>query len=238
MNIDQPPAWSRLDEALAALAITFRGMTALPDETNCECHWGTAEELALLKVPDVELDEDLLGRTWQATDWSDHASVLRRILPQLAVALVNGKVETYFGPDDAGQSLARGRWQEWPADQAAAVRDFLEAWWAHALTDPDQVVPAYDVLSLCVEASGVLSPWLATWESLAHPVADECLAEAVAHWTGDLLQDALPWNTREDEEERAAELTAWLTRHAPARLRACGASDEIFDQLRRLRKDS
>lgn len=234
MNIDQAPEWSRLDDALAALAVTFRGMTAHPDESSIESQGGSAEELALLKVPDVELDPDLLGRAWEAVDWSDHPSVLRRILPQLAVALVNGKVETYFGPDDAGYSLARGQWQEWPSGQAAAVREFLDAWWVHALTDPDQVVPAYDVLSLCVEASGSMSPWLESWEALAHPVADECLAEAVTHWADYLLQDELPWNTHEDEEDRAAELTAWLVRHAPDRLQACGASEDVLDQLHRL----
>ncbi|MEU4352937.1 hypothetical protein [Streptomyces sp. NPDC023838] len=39
-------------------------MTARSDEAQCDCHWGSAEELALLKVPDVVLDPDLLRRTW------------------------------------------------------------------------------------------------------------------------------------------------------------------------------
>ena len=38
------------------MAVTFRGMTARPDENNCECHWGSEEDLAQLKVPDVELN--------------------------------------------------------------------------------------------------------------------------------------------------------------------------------------
>ncbi|MBT2232269.1 hypothetical protein [Nonomuraea sp. NEAU-A123] len=59
---DQTPARLRLDAALADLAVTFRGMTARPDEHNCPCHWGSAENLALLKVPDVELYPDLLRR--------------------------------------------------------------------------------------------------------------------------------------------------------------------------------
>ncbi|GAB3180227.1 hypothetical protein FHX75_112115 [Micromonospora palomenae] len=48
----------RLDVALAGVAATFRGMTAHRQESNCECHWGSAEELALLKTPDVPLDDD------------------------------------------------------------------------------------------------------------------------------------------------------------------------------------
>ncbi|MFI6788069.1 hypothetical protein ACIBG4_12145 [Nonomuraea sp. NPDC050383] len=80
-NLDQTSARLRLDAALNRLAVTFRGMTAHPDEYNCECHWGSAEELAQLKVPEVELGLDLLRRAWQPSDWDDHASVLRRVLP-------------------------------------------------------------------------------------------------------------------------------------------------------------
>ena len=66
MNLDPMAARLRLDAALDGLAAAFRGMTARSDEHNCECHWGSAEELALLKVPDLELEPDLLRRTWQA----------------------------------------------------------------------------------------------------------------------------------------------------------------------------
>ncbi|MFD9034518.1 hypothetical protein ACFVZW_25780 [Streptomyces sp. NPDC059567] len=216
------------------MAVTFRGMTAHPDESNCECHWGSAEELAQLKVPDAELDLDLLRRTWQAIDWSDHASVLRRILPQLASALVSGLVEPVFGLEDVGRSFAVGHWQQWPAEQAAAVEEFLQAWWAHTLTDQDPAVPACDLLVLMAEATGTLRPWLSTWEALRDPVADRHLAEAAAHWEYDLLGDQLPWHAWENEEEMRAELTAWLVRHAPARLRAHGASEDLLHRIRLL----
>jgi hypothetical protein len=169
VSLDQASRRSRVDAALVGLAVTFRGMTARRDESNCECHWGSAEELAQLKVPDVELDPDLLRRTWAASDWDDHASVLRRILPQLATALVNGMAETHSGLEEVGRSFARGGWQRWPAEQAAAVREFLEAWWVHSLTDPDPVVAPCEVLALCVEASGTLSPWLKLWGAVAVP---------------------------------------------------------------------
>lgn len=234
MNSDLPRARLRLDAALDGLAATFRGMTAHPDEHNCECHWGSADELAQLKVPDTELDPDLLQRTWQAIDWSDHASVLRRILPQFATSLVSGPVEHSFGMERAGLSFALGHWQQWPAEQAAAVREFLQAWWAHTLTDPDPAVPAYEVLVLGAEASATLSPWLNTWSALRAPVSDQHLAEAAAHWEYDLLGDQLPWDAWENEEEMRAELTAWLVRHAPARLRAHGVSEELLHRIRLL----
>ncbi|MEU3608542.1 hypothetical protein AB0E83_24330 [Streptomyces sp. NPDC035033] len=222
----------RLDRALDGLDVAFRGMTARGDEVQCTCHWGSEEELALLKVPDVVLDPDLLRRTWDAPDWSDHGAVLRRVLPQFARALTGGLVEPLFGMEEAGRSFARGRWWEWPARQSAAVREFLGAWWVRTLVDPDPAVPAYEVLALCAEASGALGPWLRTWETLEHGVADRHLAEAAARWEYDLLGDRLPWDTWDDEDALRTELAAWLARHAPARLRTHGAPEELLHRVR------
>lgn len=235
--LDRTHARLRLDAALDGLAATFRGMTARPDEHNCECHWGSAEDLARLKIPDVELSPDLLGRTWRAPGWNDHGAVLRRILPQLVTALVRGRVEPLFGLEEVGQSFARGQWQKWPAEQAAAVQEFLLAWWAYSLATPKTTVPAYEVLALCAEASRTLSPWLASWEALADPVADQHLAEAVAHWQYDLLADDLPWDAWTNKEDMCDVLTAWLIRHAPARLRSHGAPEELLHRVRLLSLD-
>ncbi|MFI0715925.1 hypothetical protein ACH4SK_35980 [Streptomyces inhibens] len=235
MHLDETPARLRLDTALDGLAVTFRGMTARPDECNCECHWGSAEELALLKVPDVELDPDLLRRTWQAVDWEDHGSVLRRILPQFAAALVSGRIKTtVFGMAEVGRSFARGHWQRWPAEQAAAVREFLHAWWAHSLTCADTAVPAYEVFVCCAEASATVTPWLTTWEALTHPAAGRRLAEAADHWEKELLGDQLPWDAWESKEEMYTELTSWLVHHASGRLRAQGAPEELLHRIRLL----
>ncbi|MEU4407720.1 hypothetical protein AB0F88_24645 [Streptosporangium sp. NPDC023963] len=235
-NLDRTPERLRLDAALDRVAVTFRGMTARPDEQNCECHWGGAEDLARLKVPDVELSPDRLRAAWQAKDWDDHASVLRRILPQLSTALAGGLAESSFGIEEVGYSFALGQWWQWPAEQAAAVREFLHAWWAHTLTDPDPAVPAHEVLALCAEASTTLSPWLHAWEAHTHAVADQHLAEAVAHWEYRLLGDQLPWESWNwgNEEETRTELTAWLIRHAPVRLRARNAPAELLHRVRLL----
>jgi hypothetical protein len=233
MNRDEAPARLRLNAALDGLAVTFRGMTARSDESNCPCHWGSAEELAQLKVPGLELDPDLLLRTWEAPDWTDHAAVLRRILPQFAAELVRGRVEP-LGMEEAGRSFARGHWQRWPVGQATAVREFLHAWWALSLTDPDPTLPAYEVLALCAEASAELSPWLTVWAELRHPVADQNLAEAVRQWEFNLLGDLLPWHSRENRDEMCAELAAWLIRHAPDRLRGHGDSEELLHLIRLL----
>ncbi|WP_225635144.1 hypothetical protein [Streptomyces solaniscabiei] len=234
---DHRPGRRRLDDALDGLAVTFRGMTARPDEHNCECHWGGPEELALLKTPDVELEPDLLRRTWQATDWSDHAAVLRRILPQFARVLVAGRAEPPFGLEEAGDSLARGRWQQWPDDHAGPVREFLHAWWVQSLTDPDAAVPAHQVFALCVEASGTVGPWLAEWERRTGPLSDRRLTEAAAEWEYELLGDSLPWYVHwyeNDEEELRADLVAWLLGHGAARLRASGAPADLQHRIRLL----
>ncbi|GAA1856853.1 hypothetical protein [Asanoa iriomotensis] len=217
---------SDLTRALARLARTFRGATAHPDEYNCDCHWGGAEELALLKAPDVELNPDLLRRTWHAWDWDYPDLVLRRILPQLAAALAAGEIDVDGSDFGIGPTIGRCGWQEWPAEEATAVRDFLDAWWVHALTDPDAPQPAHDVLAVCTEALDALGPWLDVWAGLAHPLANQRLAEAVEQWEFDLLWgEQLPWATWSDEDARREDLGAWLVRHAPGRLRAHGAPD-------------
>ncbi|MEV0090234.1 hypothetical protein [Streptomyces sp. NPDC050738] len=237
MHSTESPARCRLATALDNLAVTFRGMTAHPDEVNCECHWGSSEELALLKTPDVELDQDLLRRTWQAIDWTDHAAVLRRILPQLATALVEGRVDALYGLAEAGDSFARGRWQEWPEDQAGSVREYLQAWWALSLTDPDAQVPAHQVFVMCAEASGTVGPWLADWEARPGDLSDRRLAEAAAEWEYELRGDFLPWSVgwhEHDEEEMRTELVTWLLGPGAKRLRDSGASTDLQQQVKRL----
>ncbi|MEU6218478.1 hypothetical protein ABZ845_13300 [Streptomyces sp. NPDC047022] len=237
MHLADPPARRRLSAALDSLAVTFRGMTAHPDESNCDCHWGSPEELRLLKTPDVVLEPDLLRRTWRAIDWTDHAAVLRRILPQFANALVSGRADPLFGLEEAGFSFARARWQQWPDDQAGPVREFLHAWWAYSLTDPDAAVPAYQVFAMCAEASGTLRPWLADWETRTGCLSDRRLAEAAAEWEYVLLGDSLPWRVgryEHDEEELRAELVAWLLGHAAPRLRESGASADLRHRIRLL----
>ncbi|MFF4246776.1 hypothetical protein ACFYY2_20240 [Streptomyces sp. NPDC001822] len=228
------PARRELRTALEDLSAVFGGMTARPDEINCECHWGSAEELALLKVPDVPLDPDLLRRTWEAVDWTDHAAVLRRVLPQFAAELVAGRVEPLFDMGDVGQSFGRGRWQEWPADQAGAVRTFLRAWLTDVLRSEDTPVPAYEVFAVCAEGSGTAVPWLEVWEETAHPMADRHLRTAVEHWEYELLGGVLPWYAWERDGPMVGEMTAWLLRHAPARLRSAGASDDLLHRVRLL----
>ncbi|MFB7116257.1 hypothetical protein [Streptomyces sp. NPDC056190] len=237
MRIADHPARRRLSAALDTLSVTFRGMTAHPDERNCECHWGSSEELSLLKTPDVELEPDLLRRTWQAIDWLDHSAVLRRILPQFATALVAGRVEPLFGLEEAGYSFARARWQQWPDEHADPVREFLHAWWVQSLTDPDAAVPAHQVFAMCAEASGTVGPWLADWGKETGYLSDRRLAEAAAEWEYELLGDGLPWYVdwyEHDEEEMRIELVAWLLGPATVRLRESGASADLQHRIRLL----
>ncbi|MET9509472.1 hypothetical protein ABZX62_13535 [Streptomyces flavidovirens] len=235
MNIDETRL--RLDYALDALAVAFQGMTAHPDERQCDCHWGSAEELTLLKTADVELDADLLNRTWQTTDWGHRAAVLRRVLPQFATALVSGSIHPVSPLGNAGSVFAAGEWQQWPAPQARAVWEFLHAWWAHTLNDAHPAVPAHEVLVVCTEAACTLTPWLSVWEQQRHPTANQHLAETLDVWEYDLLMDELPWRTGRDEddaEKTRVELTTWMIRHAPARLRAQHASEHLLHAVRLL----
>ncbi|WP_367139381.1 MULTISPECIES: hypothetical protein [Streptomyces] len=234
MSCDLAAVRLRLDAALACVAMSFCGMTARPDESNCECHWGSAEELALLKMPDTKLDADLLYRTWSACDWKDHAAVLRRILPQFTRALVRGHVDVGHFAQEVGRSFARGKWQQWPAQQRAAVREFLCAWWAYTLVEAEPVAPAHGVFVVCAEASAAVGPWLSIWQAIDHPAADRHLAEAVDRWEYDLLCDELPWSAWDKRDDMCRELAQWLVRCAPARLRSHGAPQQLVERIRLL----
>jgi hypothetical protein len=213
MGTDLQSDRSRLEAALARLSSVFRGMTTHPDESNCDCHWGSAEELALLKTPDALLEPDLLRRTWLAPDWDDHEAVLRRILPQFAASLVNGDVIDTLACEDAGRAICRGRWKEWPSEQESAVREFLHAWWFHTLATLDPVVPAHDVLVLLAEASSELCPWLVVWQAQTqlHAAASQHLSTAAERWRRYLQIGRLPWHSwRADDEQWLHELTTLL----------------------------
>ena len=107
--------------------------------------------------------------------------------------------------------------------------EFLHAWWAHTLTDPDPAVPAHEVLALCAEASGTLSPWLDTLGSARpHAVADQHLTEAAPTGNTTYWETELPWEAWDETDILRTELAAWLIRHAPARLRAQDAPEELL----------
>jgi hypothetical protein len=204
----------RLGAALAGVAGAFQGMTAHAQEDNCECHWGSVEELALLKTPDVPLDEDLLRRTYSATDWSCPGAVLRRILPQLASGLAASTIDPITDWSSLGLLCRPGNRRDWPAEQEAALRDFLEAWWRHVLLDPDARVPAHDALAFVAEATGTPAPWTEMWaELLTSALPRRRLSAAVDEWMDSLLGDDLPWASSHDQGTWSPALSLWVLRH-------------------------
>ncbi|MEJ8643729.1 hypothetical protein WKI68_24875 [Streptomyces sp. MS1.HAVA.3] len=144
-------------------------MTARADEVQCDCHWGSAEELALsptrnstptcCTAPGAHPTGATTAPCCAASCRSSRASRPSASAHAYAIGHV-------------GISFERGDWQQWPAERSAAVREFLHAWWAHTLRTPDPAV--HD------------------------------------------------------------ELTSWFARHAPARLRAHGASEELLEDARLL----
>ncbi len=218
-----------LDEALAGVAVAFQGMTAHEQESNCECHWGSAEELALLKTPDVPLDEELLRRTYWAADWHYPGLLLRRILPQVTERLVDGRIVAMEGLDSLARFFAVSPWHEWPKGQQAALRRFLNVWWVHVLVEPDAKVPAHAALPFLAEATTRLTPWLADWaEALVDEPARRHLVEAMDEWMYDLQGDALPWPSSHDIDAlgpRAATVGDTARACRPARARRVGGAD-------------
>ena len=58
--------------------------------------------------------------------FDDHAAVMRRLLPQAARAMADGSLGSI---NYEAHGLSRVDWRSWPADQAAAIEAFLNAWW-------------------------------------------------------------------------------------------------------------
>lgn len=219
-------ASSPLDAAVDRVRTVFAGLTSL-GETGCgRCHF--PEETALLRTPDVDLPDDVLGMfAHEVPDhFDDHPAVMRRILPQLAERLATGR---YAGLDAYELTgLGRSGWRDWPDEQAGAIRAFLETWWTDTVTSAVPPYPVHDVFEACVTASSTVTPYLAEWA--AQPVggpADRHLADCAEEWVDDLLGEASPsvfcWWSDHTRDEPLAELQAWLAEHAPGRLRALRA---------------
>ncbi|MFH8930477.1 hypothetical protein ACH4D4_25825 [Streptomyces pristinaespiralis] len=215
-----------LDAAVDRIRKVFAGVTS-PMETGCGmCH--LPEETALLRTPDVELPDDVLRLFAHEVPnhFDDHPAVMRRILPQLAAQLATGRFPGLDAYELTG--LARSRWQTWPAEQAVAVRTFLETWWADTVTSDAPPYPVHAVFESCVTAGSTVTPYLAVWagQPLGGP-ADRHLADCLERWIDDLLGDLtsplFSWWSDPCHDEPLAELQAWVAEHAPPRLRARGA---------------
>jgi hypothetical protein len=205
-------ASAALDAAVAAVARVFAGRTAKRDESGCaRCH--SADEIVLLRTPDVPLPEDLVREVAREDPrrWDDQPAVIRRVLPQLTVRLA-------AGDDDAPlltRGLAAAGWQRWPHEEAMAVAGFLDAWWTRALREEPMGLPARGVFESCVTATSSVTPWLALWDAEPGPAARRLTAEAVSTWWQDeLAADRSPftWWWGPEAAERAAwrELKGWL----------------------------
>ncbi|MBO1331911.1 hypothetical protein [Streptomyces sp. VRA16 Mangrove soil] len=232
------PRTARLTAALDRIGEVFGGMTASPDETGCTfCY--APEDIALLRQPDVPLPEDLLRSFFHEVPdhFDDHAAVLRRLLPQFTRWLADGSEAGSLGYGPCG--LGRTRWPEtWPRLQADAVREFIDAWWDDLLSaGPDARYDIDDAFSYAACMGGTITPLLERWsrDPLGGP-ADRALASACAHWDTDLLEDdyglsVFLWWQWFDRPEPVAEFQTWLVEHAPARLRAGGADEDLITRI-------
>ncbi|MFI7414170.1 hypothetical protein ACIBU0_36540 [Streptomyces sp. NPDC049627] len=211
-----------LAAAVADIETVFNGF-ASPTETGCE-HCFHPDDIVYLRTPYTRVPADLL-RIFAFKDplhFEDHAAVMRRLLPQTARAMADG---SFDGVGWGAHGLSRVDWRAWPAGQAAAVEAFVHAWWQDVLTTPEPSYPVHDVFETCATILRSMTPLLDRFE--AHPMADIHLVSCAKEWLYhlDLDDSPLGWWYHGDEDAVVAELQAWLTRHAPARLRAQGEPD-------------
>ncbi|MGW0423657.1 hypothetical protein [Streptomyces sp. NPDC003015] len=205
-----------LETALADIDTVFNGF-ASPGETVCSV-CDIPEEVAYLRTPYVRMPVDVVRQyTFQVSGhFDDQAATMRRLLPQGARALVLGQME----PLGLGyHGLAVVDWRNWPAEQSAAVEAFVLAWWQDVLAMPQPPYSIEEIFELCASILRSVTPLLDRWH--ASPVADAHLARCVDWWLEKLLDDDSPFGWFLNGEEAAVpDLQAWLSRHAPGRLRA------------------
>jgi hypothetical protein len=210
-----------LAAALADIDTVFDGF-ASPGETACSV-CDLPEEVAYLRTPYVRIPVDVVRQyTFQVSGhFDDQNAAMRRLLPQGARALVAGEM----GPLGLGfHGLAVVDWRAWPAEQSAAVERFVLAWWEEIITAPEPPYWIVDIFELCASVLRSGTPLLDRWHT--SPVADAHLAQCVDWWLEKLLVDDSPFGWFLYGEEAAVpELRAWLSRHAPDRLRAQGEPD-------------
>ncbi|GAA2197566.1 hypothetical protein [Streptomyces bangladeshensis] len=211
-----------LAAALADIDTVFDGF-ANPGETGCGyCH--SPEEAAYLRTPSVRVPTDVVQYyLYEVPDhFDDHATAMRRLLPQAARALAEGSLGA-IGHGAIG--LSRVDWRSWPAAQAAALDTFLHAWWRHALTVPEPPYGIEEIFDACVTTARTVAPFLAAWER--GPAADAHLVHCADVWLYDLLSDDSPfsWWYGESEAAGVAELRDWLSGTGAARLHALGEHD-------------
>lgn len=211
------PDGHALAAAMARVASAFGGMTAQADEAGCgRCF--DEDEVELLRTPGVPLPADLVRRIARKDPfhWDDQPAIIRRVLPQLVVALVEGETET----DLMARGLAAARWSQWPREQAEAVAGFLDAWWLQTLRTKSPPTSACEVFESCVTASSSVTPWLARWEVEKGPVARRHLADSLGWWQEELASDDSPftwwWGTEAGEQAAWGEVKRWLAAQTPA----------------------
>jgi len=211
-----------LDAALADIDTVFNGF-ASPDETGCGfCH--VPEETAYLRTPYTRVPLDVVQYYLfeVPNHFDDHPAAMRRLLPQAARAMAEGTLDAIgYGP----HGLGRVGWRAWPTEQAAAIEDFLHAWWQDTLTRPEPPYGIDETFETCVTIAGTVTPFLDGW--VQGPVADAHLAACTDSWLYDLLSDSSPftWWYGDGEDTGVADLRAWLAGPGAVRLRAQGESD-------------
>ncbi|MFI9546174.1 hypothetical protein ACIHAR_19990 [Streptomyces sp. NPDC052016] len=211
-----------LATALADIDTVFNGF-ASPRETPCPvCH--VFEETAYLRTPYVRVPLDVVQYYLFEVPghFDDHEAAMRRLLPQAARAMADGALDAI---GYLGHGWSRVDWRSWPAEQAAAIAGFLDAWWQDALATAEPPYGIADVFDTCVTIARTVTPFLEGWAR--GPVADTHLAHCADVWLDDLLADSSPFSWWDDDSQDAglAELRSWLVGPGAARLRALGETD-------------
>jgi hypothetical protein len=216
----------RLQRALDDVDRLFGAFTCAADNpcTHCYGDDGVPE----LEVSGAQIDPVTLGSlAYESLGiLQDHEAMVRRILPQLARAMADGTVHTFWADQHC---LARFDWRGWPAPQPEVVTEFVAAWWADLITTPDPHHSVTDAFVTFAALTGDISAALAAWPD--HPVANRHLAAASNFWLHDLVHDDDPLDLllRDGPAPAVQVMSDWYTDVGADRLRR--TDDEHADTV-------
>jgi hypothetical protein len=208
---------NELEEAIESLYRTFARYPRPLQIETCPC--GCTKPGATLPFVGVPLRElnfaDLADYSFSAMTTQGSVDDFRYLLPRLFHGITAEQYD--YNPEILFGKLSYAEWLQWPQDEVAAVRTYLQAIWKAGLASfPIQErLPAFyeieTLLASIANAGDDLEPYLEIWTRSKNIEADQHLVEFVTNYgtdfsNGRTFHEAL-WK---DAPAQAKALRAWL----------------------------
>ncbi|MEI7056959.1 hypothetical protein WBG06_14150 [Nocardioides sp. CCNWLW239] len=216
-----------LQAALADVDRVFRGRTCAADNVCLHCYpeiWAVD-----LSRPGALLHPEFLASvTYEAPGMvDDHDGLVRRILPQMAKAMVDGSLSLF---DVEHHALARGSWRTWSKRESVAIRRFIEAWWLDLVTTREPHHGVREAFEAYATMTADLAAALGSWPR--GEVATEHFVAVSKSWLWELTHGYEVLHILEAVDEANEWLRQWYAAAGAERLRDAGEPELAVDAER------